>query len=181
MALTRLTRLLVGNGQLWLGRYHQTTHRFNRSSESVTITNPIHPLHGQLVAVRSIRHLGKSVRVIIEHPRGGQVSLPISETSLVQSLPCAQVEGKTPLFEPKNLQRLVEWVATKDLADTKEMSSCQQHQEVVERKIDAKTAQTQAGATRRARRAHSTVNQSDGKVGGQNALTRTKGTQGEPN
>jgi len=131
--------------------------------------------------VRSIRHLGKSVKVIIEHPQGGLVSLPISETSLEQSLPCAQVEGKTPLFEPKNLQRLVEWVATKDLADTKEISSCQQHQEVVERKINAKTAQTQAGATRRARRPHPTVNQSNGKVGGQNAPTRTKDTQGEPN
>jgi len=131
--------------------------------------------------VRSIRHLGKSVRVIVEHPQGGLVSLEISETSLEQSLPCAQVEGKALLFEPKNLQRLVEWVATKDLADTKQMPSCQQHQEVVERKIDAKTVQTQTGATRRARRPHPTVNQSKGKVGGQNAPTRTKDTQGEPN
>ncbi len=103
------------------------------------------------------------------------------QTCLEQSLPCAQVEGKTPLFEPKNLQRLVEWVATKDLADTKEISSCQQHQEVEMRKINAKTAQTQAGATHRARRPHPTVNQSDGKVGGQDALARTKDTQGEPN
>lgn len=131
--------------------------------------------------MRSIRRLGKSVRVIVEHPQGGLVSLPISETSLKQSLPCAQVEGKTLLFEPKNLQRLVEWVATKDLADPKSISSCQQHQEVVERKINAKTARTQAGATRRARRPHPTVNKSNGKVGGQDALVRTKDTQGEPN
>lgn len=133
--------------------------------------------------MRSIRYLGKSVRVIVEHPQGGQVSLPISETSLEQSLPCAQVKGKTPLFEPKNLQRLLEWVATKDLDDTKEISSCRQHTEVIERKIDAKTVQTQAGATRRTRRPEPTVNQSDGKVGGQNALTRTTGTniQGEQN
>lgn len=96
-------------------------------------------------------------------------------------MPCAQVRGKTPLFEPKNLQRLVEWVATKDLVDTKDISSCQQHTEVVERKINAKTARTQAGATHRARRPHPTVNQSDGKVGGQDALARTKDTQGEPN
>ena len=117
----------------------------------------------------------------MEHPQGGLVSLPISETSLEQSLPCAQVEGKTPLFDPKNLQRLVEWVATKDLADTKDISSCQQHQEVEMRKINAKTARTQTGATRRARRPHPTVNQSDGKVGGQDALARTKDTQGESN
>ena len=131
--------------------------------------------------MRSIRHLGKSVKVIIEHPQGGQVSLPISETSLEQRLPCAQVEGKTPLFEPKNLQRLVEWVATKDLADTKAIFSCQQHTEVVERKINAKIAQTQAGDTHRARRPQASVNQSNSKVGGQNAPTRTKDTQGEPN
>lgn len=131
--------------------------------------------------MRSIRHLGKFVRVIIEHPQGGQVSLPISETSLEPSLPWTQIEGKTPLFDPKNLQRLVEWVATKALADTKEIPSCQQHTEVVERKIDAKTAQTQTGATRRARRPHPTINQSDGKASGQNALTGTTDTQGEPN
>lgn len=133
--------------------------------------------------MRSICHLGKSVRVIVEHPQGGQVSLPISETSLEPSQQCAEVEGKTPLFDPKNLQRLALRVATLDIADTKEISLCQQDQKVVVRKIDAKTAQTQAGATRRARRPYPTVNQSDSKVGGQNALTRTTGTdiQGEPN
>ena len=142
----------------------------------MTITNPIHPLHGQSVTVRQIRHLGKSVRVIVEHPSGGLVSLPISETSLEQSLPCAQVEGKTPLFDPQNLQRLAEWVTTKALADTEEISSYQQHQEVVMRKIDATTASTQACATRRTRRPHPTVNQSDGEVGGQNARPSTTGT-----
>ena len=131
--------------------------------------------------MRSIRHLGKSVRVIVEHPQGGLVSLPVSETSLEQSLPCAQVEGKTPLFEPKNLQRLAQWIETKALADTKAISSCRQHTEVVKRKIDAKTARTQAGAARRAQRPYPTLNQSDGKVSGQNALTGTKDTQGEPN
>lgn len=131
--------------------------------------------------MRSIRHLGKSVWVIIEHPQGGLVSLPISETSLEQSLPCSQIEGKTPLFDPKNLQRLALRVATLEIANTKEISSCRQHTEVVERKINAKTAQTQEGATRRTRRPHPTVNQSDGKVGGQNAPSRTKNGQGEPN
>ena len=130
--------------------------------------------------MRSIRHLGKSVRVIVEHPQGGQVSLPVSETNLEQSLPCAQ-EGNTPLFEPENLQRLAQWIETKALADTKAISSCQQHTEVVKRKIDAKTARTQAGAARRTRRPYATLNQSDGKVGGQDALTGTKDTQGEPN
>lgn len=131
--------------------------------------------------MRSIRHLGKSVRVIIEHPQGGLVSLPVSETSLEQSLPCAQVESKTPLFKPKNLQQLAQWIETKALADTKAISSCQQHTEVVVRKIDAKTARTQAGAARRTQRPYPTLNQSDGKVSGQNALTGTKDTQKEPN
>ena len=131
--------------------------------------------------MRSIRHLGKSVQVIIEHPQGGQVSLPGAETSLEPSLPCRQIEGKTPLFEPINLQQLALRVATLDVADTKEISSCQQDQEVVVRKIDAKTAQTQGGATHGTGRPHSTVDQFDGKVGKQNAPTRTKDRQGEPN
>ena len=131
--------------------------------------------------MRSIRHLGKSVQVIIEHPLGGLVSLPGSETSLEPSLPCTQIEGKTALFDPKNLQQLAERLATLDIADTKEISSCQQYQEVVVRKIDAKTAQTQGGTTHGAGRPHPTVNQSDGKVGKQNAPTRTKDRRGEPN
>ena len=131
--------------------------------------------------MRSIRHLGKFVRVIIEHPQGGLVSLPVSETSLEQSQQCSQVEGKTRLFDPKNLQRLVLRVASLGIADTKEIPSCQQHTEVVKRKIDAKTARTQAGASRRTQRPYPTLNQSDGKVSGQNALTGTKDTQGEPN
>jgi hypothetical protein len=164
-----------------LGRFNQTTHKFNKPSERVTITNPIHPLHGQVVSVRSLRQLGKSVRVIVEHPQGGLVSLPVAETSLEQSLPCAQVEGRTPLFEPKNLQRLAQWIETKAVADTKANSSCQQDTEVVKRKIDATTAGTEAGAARRRQRPEPTLNQSDGQVSGQNALSGTKDTQGEPN
>lgn len=131
--------------------------------------------------MRSIRHLGKLVRVIVEHPPGGLVSLPVAETSLEPSLPYTQVEGKTPLFEPKNLQRLAPRIETKALADTKSIFSCQEHAEVVKRKIEAKTARTQAGAASRAERPYPTLNQSDSKVSRQNALSGTKDTQGEPN
>ena len=131
--------------------------------------------------MRSMRHLGKLVRVIVEHPQGGLISLPVSETSLEPSRPYSQVEGKTPLFEPKNLQRLAQWIEAKALADTKSISSCQEHAEVVKRKIDAKTARTQAGAASRAQRPYPTLNQPDSKVSRQNALGGTKDTQGEPN
>lgn len=157
------------------GRYNQTTLNFNRPSESVTITNPIHPLHGQEVAVRQIRKVGKLVRVIVEHPDGGQLSVPASETSLDLTEPCRQVGGQTPKFEPKKLLRLAEWVATQNTAVTSEISSYQQHQEVVTRKIDATTAQTSQSPAPRTRRPHPALNQSDGAIGGQNALPRTTG------
>jgi len=98
-------------------------------------------LHGQEVAVRQIRYLGKSLRVIVEHPQGGLLSLPASETSLELKGPSLQVEGKTPKFEPSRLLRLVEWLARKDSAATSEISLGQQHQEIVPRKIDDTTAQ----------------------------------------
>ncbi len=61
-------------------RYQQTAHSAEPLSESVIITNPIHPLYGQSVKVLSWRSWGKTTRVIISHPEGGTLSLPASET-----------------------------------------------------------------------------------------------------
>jgi hypothetical protein len=45
------------------------------------ITNPIHPLFGQSVTVRGIRQLGATIQISVNHPDGGTLSLPASETS----------------------------------------------------------------------------------------------------
>ncbi len=49
--------------------------------------------------MRQIRYLGKSLKVIVEHPDGGILSLPASETSLELKGPNLQVEGKTWLTD----------------------------------------------------------------------------------
>ncbi len=95
----------------------------------MTITNPIHPLHGQEVVVRSFRQVGKSVRVIVEHPDGGLISLPASETSLEPTQPVAVIGGKTPLFDPQLLLGLVERVQRKDLQATNQIAFGQEHQD----------------------------------------------------
>jgi len=80
-------------------------HTDSTDLESVTITNPIHPLYGHKVVVR-LCHL-QVIRVIVEHPQGGLVSLPVAETSLSRACFGTQIEGKTPLFDPKTCSRLV--------------------------------------------------------------------------
>ena len=157
-----------------LARYNQTTQRFNKPLvSSVIITNPIHPLVGQSVAVRSIRQVGKLTKVIVEHPDGGLLSLPSNETSLDISEPCPKVSGNTPLFEPKQLLRLVEWVASKNTADVKETSSCTQHEEVVHSQIDAKTDSTSPNSAKSKRRAHPKPDEADSTVGWQNARRKS--------
>ena len=165
-----------------MGRYAQTTHNFNKASESsVIITNPIHPLYRQSVVVRSIRYYGKSVKVIVEHPEGGFLSLPASETSLDLQKPNLQVAGKTPLFTPDKLLRLVELAASLDL-DAKqercefqaEISNRQQHKKVVQQEIDAKTTQQSQSYPRRKRRTHSTLNKADSALSCQNARPKSK-------
>lgn len=178
MAQGRSLLLLVRFGRECKGRYHQTTLSFNRpSASSVIITNPIHPLHGQSVAVRSIRQVGKLTKVIVEHPDGGLLSLPSDETSLDISEPCPKVLGTTPLFEPKQLLRLAEWMASKNTADAKETSSCPQHEEVVHSQIDAKTASTSPSpAKSNRRRAHPTPDEAESTVGWQNARRKSVGS-----
>lgn len=140
--------------------------------------------------MRSIRQVGKSVKVIVEHPDGGLLSLPASETSLSLPEPCPKVLGKTPLFDPNKLRRLAEWVCTQNTAKTKsqqpaagETSLCQQHEEVGISKIDATTAQNTPRRSQRTLRTHSALDKADGAVSEQNARPRTSGvhTQGEPN
>lgn len=133
--------------------------------------------------MRSIRQVGNLVKIIVEHPNGGLLSLPASETSLELTKPCPVVKGQTPLFDPLKLLRLAEWVGTLDPAAIEKISLGQQHEQVVQRKIDDTTAQNTQSRSKRTGRPHPAVNQSDGAAGGQNAIPRTTGTEtrGETN
>ncbi len=98
-----------GSGQLGKERYQQTAHNSNLVSESVTITNPIHPLFGRSLKVHQLKRWGQSLRVILAYPDGGGLSLPASETSLELRTAYPIIRGQTPLFEPRKLLRLIQW------------------------------------------------------------------------
>ncbi|NJL55179.1 hypothetical protein HC928_08310 [bacterium] len=73
------------------------------------MTNPIHPLRGQTLAIRKIRQLGTHLMVSMDHPDGGSISLPASETNLapLSVQPGASLQPSR-FFEPRNLLRLIE-------------------------------------------------------------------------
>lgn len=126
--------------------------------------------------MRSFRQLGKSVRVIVEHPDGGLISLPASETSLEPSQPVSLIGGTPPLFDPKKLLGLAEWVQRKDRKATNEIASGQEHLDVVQRIQDDTTASTSRSPAKGAGRPRPALNQSDGSLGGQNARPKTTST-----
>ncbi len=126
----------VPHGLSWQERYKKTAQSSNSFSERATIINPIHPLHGQSLKVHLIRRLGTILKVILEHPDGGLISVPSSETSLEPPSPQSQIEGVTPKFEPKKLLQLT--VLVSSLGSTAYTST--EDEEMIHPKIDAKTA-----------------------------------------
>ncbi len=169
-------------GQKWLGRYQQTAHSAESLWESVIITNPIHPLYGQSVKVLSLRRWGNSTKVIISHPEGGTLSLPASETSLeieITSPPCVP-EDKKPLFEPKKLLHLSQWVEKLSTPTSKKASNSQQLEKVDKSKIDEGTIQSKVHSALRIKRAPETIDQSDRQVSCQNPRPSStgQGTEG---
>ncbi|PSB02866.1 hypothetical protein C7B64_11265 [Merismopedia glauca CCAP 1448/3] len=83
-----------------------------------------------------IRQNGKLTQVIFEHPDGGLISVPMSETSLELSPPSLQIAGVTPPFDPKKLLQLT--VLVSNFRST--VSTQTEDEEVVHPEIDAKTA-----------------------------------------
>lgn len=167
---------------MFLERYQQTAHTSKLLSQSITITNPIHPLHGQSVAVHSIRRLGKSIRVIIEHPNGGLLSLAASETSLELTSPPPVIEGQTPLFDPKKLLQLSQQLEKHTAITPSTVCFCQQTQKLGRKKNDGKTAPAPKHLARTGR-AQETLNQPDGALSEQNPYPTSPDQQadGKPN
>jgi hypothetical protein len=120
----------------WWERYKKTAQNSNSFSERVTIINPIHPLQGQSLSVHQIRHDGKCLKVILEHPDGGLISVPASETSLEPPSRAVQIGGVTPAFDPNKLLQLTVLVST--LSST--TGTRAEDKKVINPKIDAKTA-----------------------------------------
>ena len=169
-----LRHTLLGIARLYLplwARYSKTAHSFNTLlGSSVTITNPIHPLYGQSVVVRQMSKVGKTMKITVEHPDGGLLSLPAEETTL--SLPEAGVmrADTTRLFDPEKLLRLSEWVAARSKPVLEKFSCVPEDEEAEHKKTNDTTKAKKARSTGKKRRTYATPNQTDSTAGGQNAL-----------
>jgi hypothetical protein len=163
--------------QLWSERYKKTAQSSNSFSERVTIINPIHPLQGQSLSVHQIRHDGKCLKVILEHPDGGLISVPASETSLEPPSRAIQIGGVTPAFDPNKLLQLTVLVST--LSST--AGTRAEDKKVINPKIDAKTASNIPNPTLSHQRKTRAINHSDSLPNRQNPRPKdvTKSREGE--
>ena len=152
-----------------MGRSQQTAHTAESLLESVIITNPIHPLYGQSVKVLSFRRWGNSTRVIVSHPEGGTLSLPASETSWEISSPPCIPERNKPLFDPKKLLHMSQWIEKLSTLKPKKASNCQQPEKVDKNKIDDETMQTEVHSPLGIKRSPEKIDSSDSAVGVKNA------------
>lgn len=74
----------------------------------MSITNPIHPLYGQSLLVRKVRQLQDYRSISLDHPDGGSLSLPASDTSLVTPPEMVVAQDHVRLFTPDRLLQLAE-------------------------------------------------------------------------
>ena len=110
--------------------------------------------------VLSLRRWGNSTRVILSHPQGGTLSLPASETSWEISSSPPVTEENQPLFDPKKLLHLSQWVEKLSTLTSSKASNCQQPEKVDKNKIDDGTMQTQVHSALGIKRAPETIDQS---------------------
>ncbi len=114
--------------------------------------------------------VGKTMKITVEHPDGGLLSLPAEETTL--SLPEAGVmrADTTRLFDPEKLLRLSEWVAAHSKSVKHQFSCVPEDEEAEHKKTNDTTVAKKARSTGKKLRTQATSNQTDSTTGGQNAL-----------
>ena len=103
------------------GRYTHTAHKHADPSASVTIVNPIHPLHGRSLPVRQVCRVEHLIELIVEHPDGGVLTLPAWATDYAPRPPTLLGFGPLVLFDPAQLVQLARHVAAHRAAA---LSSC---------------------------------------------------------
>ncbi|MDV2998994.1 MAG: hypothetical protein N5P05_004321 (plasmid) [Chroococcopsis gigantea SAG 12.99] len=130
----------------------------------MSIINPIHPLQGQSLSVHQIRHDGKRLKVILEHPDGGLISVPVSETSLEPPSPSIQIGEVTPRFDANKLQQLTVLVSV--LGSNARTRA--EDEKVINPKIDAKTASNTPNSTRSEQPSTRKINNSNSSAHRQN-------------
>lgn len=75
---------------------------------TVTVANPIHPLNGQILAVRHVTCLAGVRVVVVEHPAGGTLTLA---ESVLELGPCRPVRPDGALFDVARLVTLAKRIA----------------------------------------------------------------------
>jgi len=118
-----------------------------------------------------MRKVGLTIKITVEHPDGGFVSLPAEETTL--SLPLAGVmrADTTRLFEPEKLLRLSEWVAARSKSVTKKFPCVPEDEEASHKKTNDTTKHKKARVAGKKLRTHATPDKADVPDGGQNPHT----------
>jgi hypothetical protein len=88
-----------------------TTSSFQPSLESVTITHPHHPLHGQRCAVVRIRR-GVDPDLILRLPDGSHAAIAMSSTDYGETPgpPVAPSSPELPLLDLQGLRQIVDLV-----------------------------------------------------------------------
>jgi len=152
-----------------LERYQQTAHNSNLVSESITITNPIHPLFGGSLKIHQLRRWGQSVRVILVHPDGGFLSLPASETSLELKAPYPIVRGQIPLFDLRKLLHLINWKKEISAEKSQKTDDQQEDQSCCNRKTDDERRQHQSNSPLSKRQVQKTTDSFDCQISQQNS------------
>jgi hypothetical protein len=104
---TRLAWLYLA----WSEYPQYTTSSFQPSLESVTITHPHHPLHGQRCAVVRIRR-GVDPDLILRLPDGSHAAIAMSSTDYDETPghPVAPSSPELPLLDLQGLRQIVDLV-----------------------------------------------------------------------
>jgi hypothetical protein len=119
-----------------------------------------------------MRKVGLTIKITVEHPDGGFVSLPAEETTLSYPTFGVMRADTTRLFEPEKLLRLSEWVAARSKSVLEKYSCVPEDEEAEHKKTNDTTKHKKARSTRKKRRTHATPDKTDFPDGGQNTLTR---------
>lgn len=83
--------------------------------ESVVITLPIHPLAGQCVPVDGLKKQSGRQYVLVRHPDGSKVGLPLDWTDRWPQRSVPGIDGRQPLLVAEGLQSVA--LAVEDLKD----------------------------------------------------------------
>jgi hypothetical protein len=107
-----------------MGRRRQSTSLLKELPAKVTITNPIHPMVGQEVEIRSIARRDGLLEVQLTHPDGGAILVPVWATNLNDLSLKVNVKVPGALFRPDLLLRVAEKLDFLRESGVKMLESC---------------------------------------------------------